>query len=648
MVFLRYWLLLIIQFVFVSVAFPQLNVNFYIQEARADIATKKYYDAIEKLDVCLRVRPGESIAYFYRGVCKYFLTDNIGAEEDLNNAMSMYDPMLIDAYYYRSLVKYRLGDGEGAIKDIDHVIHEQADNPELYVERAFFELSDKDFNSVINDCNNALRMKYAGENVYLCRGIADYALAKYDSALLNFNIALKLNSKDIDVYVHLGMTDAAIANYNEAIVQYNKALKIDSSCTLAYFYKSEAELKLNKDADAMKDLDEVINYDPMNALAYFNRGILEANAMKYENAIADFDKVLLLNPKNIEALFNRANLNYETRNYRGALADYNTVIDLFPYYVEAYNNRARVKKMLHDNAGEESDYKLGKMMGELSHYGNPAQRAKDSTNLMHLLALNSNFSEVDRKTSDTTHVDFMPLFYIVLKDKYSDRTGNFPLVLKNSQLDCNNFYLTDKKDLITDTIKGGFINILNKTIKDTSGEFPAVLKKAVQETNMQFFNAAIKGFDKIIKQDTACGIAYFARGVALCREFELLGQFDQLSQGSFKSNTLHVNSDPVTDKYEKALSDFNKTIQLEPGFVFAYYDRAYVKYKLQDFNGAVDDYNTAIKLNPNLAEAYYNRGLLLFCQSDQFNACADFGKAGELGLKDAYTLLKLYCTQVTK
>ena len=87
---------------------------------------------------------------------------------------------------------------------------------------------------------------------------------------------------------------------------------------------------------------------------------------------------------------------------------------------------------------------------------------------------------------------------------------------------------------------------------------------------------------------------------------------------------------------------------MEPGFAVAYYNRAFVKYKLQDFNGAVDDYNMAIQLNPEIPDLYYNRGLLLFFLSQKVAACQDFSKAGELGVTDAYSLIKLYCSQVLK
>jgi tetratricopeptide (TPR) repeat protein len=172
-----------------------------------------------------------------------------------------------------------------------------------------------------------------------------------------------------------------------------------------------------------------------------------------------------------------------------------------------------------------------------------------------------------------------------------------------------------------------------------------LFQRAIRKTNMQLFNDAIKDYNKLIEQDTGNAMAYFARGVDLCREMDMLSRLNEDEQYSMINKTYRIINSPNTEKYERALSDFNKTIQLETGFAFAYYNRAFIKYKLQDFNGAVKDYSSAIQLEPDLADAYFNRGLLLFGLNDKLSACQDFSKAGELGLTESYSVIKLFCSQ---
>jgi tetratricopeptide (TPR) repeat protein len=63
-------------------------------------------------------------------------------------------------------------------------------------------------------------------------------------------------------------------------------------------------------------------------------------------------------------------------------------------------------------------------------------------------------------------------------------------------------------------------------------------------------------------------------------------------------------------KYELALADYNKAIELNPNDAKAYYNRGNLYSDQQKYELALADYNKAIELNPNYAEAYANRGLL--------------------------------------
>ena len=57
---------------------------------------------------------------------------------------------------------------------------------------------------------------------------------------------------------------------------------------------------------------------------------------------------------------------------------------------------------------------------------------------------------------------------------------------------------------------------------------------------------------------------------------------------------------------------------------------------------AYEDFTRAIELAPELAEAWFNRGLVQLYMKDTRKGCIDLSKAGELGIKDAYTVLKRY------
>jgi len=86
-------------------------------------------------------------------------------------------------------------------------------------------------------------------------------------------------------------------------------------------------------------------------------------------------------------------------------------------------------------------------------------------------------------------------------------------------------------------------------------------------------------------------------------------------------------------------------IALNPQMSFAYYNRGNIKNRMRDFEGAIQDYTTAMTLQPNFAEAFYNRALTLIYLKNTKDACLDLSKAGELGVQDAYNVIKRYCNK---
>ena len=97
--------------------------------------------------------------------------------------------------------------------------------------------------------------------------------------------------------------------------------------------------------------------------------------------------------------------------------------------------------------------------------------------------------------------------------------------------------------------------------------------------------------------------------------------------------------------YEKIIQDYNKVIDLDAGFYYAYFNRGYLKAKAGNYWGAVSDLTKAIELDPKFGEAYYNKGLILLLLKVNNVACNDMSKAGELGIKEAFNVIKRYCVK---
>lgn len=97
-------------------------------------------------------------------------------------------------------------------------------------------------------------------------------------------------------------------------------------------------------------------------------------------------------------------------------------------------------------------------------------------------------------------------------------------------------------------------------------------------------------------------------------------------------------------KYDLAISDYSVAIKITPNnpAPHAYRGRAY--YETDNFEKSLNDYNKAIELDERFVYAYYNRALLNYTKLNEYSsACEDLKKASELGDLDSKQFLKDYC-----
>lgn len=91
-------------------------------------------------------------------------------------------------------------------------------------------------------------------------------------------------------------------------------------------------------------------------------------------------------------------------------------------------------------------------------------------------------------------------------------------------------------------------------------------------------------------------------------------------------------------QFDKAISNYSKSIRLNPGFANAYFYRGIAYRKSSRFDLAISDYSRAIELSPGDADAYVSRGIA-YRKSGRFDlAISDYSRALELkpGNADVY------------
>ena len=92
--------------------------------------------------------------------------------------------------------------------------------------------------------------------------------------------------------------------------------------------------------------------------------------------------------------------------------------------------------------------------------------------------------------------------------------------------------------------------------------------------------------------------------------------------------------------YSKAISDFNKAIQLNQQYANAYNNRGLTYFHKKSYDKAIDDYNKAIQLNPDFAVAYNNRAHAYYQKKAYTKAREDVQQAQKLKFPVDKELLK--------
>jgi|GEM_PF-2098714 len=172
-----------------------------------------------------------------------------------------------------------------------------------------------------------------------------------------------------------------------------------------------------------------------------------------------------------------------------------------------------------------------------------------------------------------------------------------------------------------------------------SSDFDECIKRAKEYCEAKKWDEAIDQYTKAISIRPKDAYLYYARGVA---QYLLLHH-----ERYYRYDTPLSEVEPLV---ERAISDFNKAIQLEPKNALFYFLRAKMRNKmislmenaiilnqdlpnidiLQQANGALEDLTKAISLRPDLFFLFYERGEIFMRLKLYEKAASDFRRCIEL------------------
>ena len=643
----------------------QYDKDMFMMRGRQALSDGKYALAIENFNVLSQLDTADYWTFFFRGIAKYNLGDLRGAKTDFDRSVRL-NPVFTNGYHYRGITESRFGNYDEALDDLQKAIDLRPGYEGLYFSRGVTYFLAQQFDKAIKDFDRYIRREPKDPSAYLNRGASYLFLGDTLKAVNDYNKAIKLDRFDPEGYVRRGRLYASQGEHDLAIEDMNKAIELDTANTFAYFNRALMYYEQEKYQQAMTDLNRVLVDEPGNALTLYNRGLISAQLGAYEDALSDMDRVLNINPENVLAYFNRASIFIEMGQYQNALEDYDRAIELYPDFAKAYMNRSYVNNLMGRYKASKSDYDTAqKKVAEyraknVSDAGSFADTTKKYSSL---LSLDAEFAKKDFNDELLQHRDIdirLRSFYKFVLTGEKD----------NTSYALNRRYENPLVARFENSVPVG-LDVMNDEVALTDAQLVQVeaagwsepvtpeklFLRALYDSNGKQFNSAMNYYTQAIEkaEDEAAGydalysaFYHMNRGVLRAEMIEFISSIEnnvQVLAMDDSGNTRARVRDQVVRQYDytDAIEDMKRVAELVPNLPYAYFNLGNLYCLSSEHINSIENYTKAISLYPYMGDAYFNRGLVLIYLKDKEKGCIDLSRAGELGVQDAYGVIKKYC-----
>ena len=629
----------------------QFNTDRLVMIGRSALYYEDYVLSIQYFNQAISMKPWLYEPWFFRGVAKFYLDDFRGAESDCSEAIER-NPYVVNAYELRGLCRINQKKYREAVEDYNRALRYNPDNQGLWHNRILCLIQEKDYDLALAqiDTMSTRWSKYA--RAYAMQ--AEIYLLKQDTtkAVKSLDKSLELDPYDGGIWAERAVISLARQKWKEGEEFLTKSIHLLPKHSGNYINRAMARFNQNNLRGAMADYDTALDLDPNNFLGHYNRGLLRAQVGDDNRGIEDFDFVLKLEPNNIMALFNRALLLEQTGNLRAAIRDYSKVIEEYPNFWFGLQHRASCYRRLGNTKQAELDeFRILKAQMD-KHYGKQPRLSKkqmrkrsdidpdkynqlvvaDEQEVEHEYKSDYRGRVQNRKTDATLQPMYALTFIQPQNSLKTDTPFENSVDAFNQASGSHTIYLSCDQSTVSEArMKRTFeyIDSLSTAIdqaKSSAKVAPLLLLRAVAYGSIQNFDNAIDDLSICLQIDSSSSLAYWQRAVCQAK----INEFNA-SEGT-----------NIDLKSANVLGDLSDAIALAPQNSYLYYNRGNLYALRGDYQRAISDYSQALTLNQDLAEAWYNRGLAKIFAKHVEEGIEDLSKAGELGLYQAYSVIKKY------
>ncbi len=658
----RMMLRMVLSFILFHLSFipagAQYNTDRLITIGRSALYYEDYVLSMQYFNQVITQKPFLYEPWFLRGIAKYHLDDFVGAEHDCTEAINR-NPFVVGIYELRGLCRIEQKKYNDAIADYNHALRLLPNNRSIWHNRVLCHIQNKEFDEALLELDTIHQRWKQYAPAYTMR--ADVHMQQKDTALAITALekSLELDPYDGKTWAMRSLISLQRSQWADAEQQLDKAIHLLPKNGGYYINRALARYNQNNLRGAMADYDMALDLEPNNFLGHYNRGLLRTDVGDDNRAILDFDFVLRLEPDNMLALFNRGVLLERTGDIKGAIEDYTKVIEEYPNFHTGILYRARCYRRLgQTQKAELEEFRVYKeqlyqhLYGIQPGQGKRNQRKRsdlDPDKYAELVVEDEQEPEREYQSDYRGHVqnrkadmELLPMFALSLQPQQDgvNRTLHYDAAVEqmNRQRQGRTIYVSNQHAQL-DTRHSesyfSYIDSLSTAIGQAGSlrhTMPLLLARAVAYAAVQDNDAAIHDLTTYLAEDSTQMLALWQR--AVCRQRMVL-----FAASEGKSTELAQHG---------VVSDLQSALRQNPHSGYLLYNMGCLLAWQQAYASADDYFSRAIEADSQLAEAYYNRGICRLHQELTAEGTADLSKAGELGMYQAYSIIKKYRKNVAK
>jgi tetratricopeptide (TPR) repeat protein len=331
------------------------DANAYCARAAARLAQRQTQQAITDASQAISLDPENAEAYHIRGSAQFLRNENVAALHDLSEAIGL-DPSISDAYYLRGLIRLKRSAFHKAITDFTLTLELDPNATAALLHRAEAYSKIFQFPLAIADYSELIDGDPGNAELYNRRGLARAGMLDLEAAIADYTEAIRLGPEFEEAYYNRGVAYANMnahenPNFWEPVPWANqshwRAAMADLSMAIAYRpdrsdsyrYRGFAHNGLGENDEAIADLKQAVRLNPKSPWAHV--GLADVYEMRgdFHEAEREYEIAAGLQ-QDVDVFVHRSNFYVRRQNFERGLAEANKAVHLAPNYPASLFARA--------------------------------------------------------------------------------------------------------------------------------------------------------------------------------------------------------------------------------------------------------------------------------------------------------------------